>query len=262
MKPEKLVPARSKSMPRTHATLKRLFVEGPLEAAGRVPLGREPSLYLTSVLRMGAGDEVVLFNGRDGAWLGRIEGDTKKSVIVSLADQIAPQPVRPDLWYGFAPLKAARLDYVIQKATEMGATTIQPVITRFTQVTRIRTDRMRANAIEAAEQCEVLTVPEIRDEIALSRLLDSWPAAQGDRVLIVADEAEASMSPLERVRQLDGRRVGLLVGPEGGFADDERAALRGRDFVVPISLGPRILRADTAAVAALAVIQACIGDWR
>jgi 16S rRNA (uracil1498-N3)-methyltransferase len=144
----------------------------------------------------------------------------------------------------------------------MGAGVIQPVITRFTQTHRLNLDRLRANIVEAAEQCEVLSLPRLAPEIALTRLVDSWAAEHGDRALLAADEARASISPVAAIEALRGRDVGLLVGPEGGFSDDERALLRAQSFVVPISLGPRILRADTAAVAALAVVQAIIGDWR
>ena len=185
--------------------------------------------------------------------------DAKKAVVLELVEQIAAQTPVSDLWYGFAPLKTERLDYVIQKAVEMGAGTIQPVLTRFTQVSRLKHERLVANAIEAAEQCEVLSVPRVETEIALERLLDGWPT---ERALIFADEGEASSSPVAALERLRGRPVGLLIGPEGGFSDEERARLRALPYVVPISLGPRILRADTAAVAALAVIQAIIGDWR
>ena len=249
-------------MPRTHATLPRLFVEAPLAEGESVALGKDQSLYLAAVLRKVAGDEVVLFNGRDGAWLGRIDSAAKKSVYLDLVEQVAPQPPRGDLWYGFAPLKSARLDYVVQKATEMGVATLQPVITRFTQVSRIPLDRVRVNVIEAAEQCELLNVPEVRAEIALERLIAEWGAAQGERLLVVADEAAPSGSPVGALAALGGRPLGLLVGPEGGFSPEERQVLLGQGFVVPVSLGPRILRADTASVAALAVIQAVIGDWR
>jgi 16S rRNA (uracil1498-N3)-methyltransferase len=249
-------------MPRTHASLPRLYVAPALATDGAVELGKEQSLYLAAVLRRGVGDEVVLFNGRDGAWLGRLTVAAKKAVVVALIEQIAPQPPRQNLWYGFAPLKTARLDYLVQKATEMGATTLQPIITRFTQTAKIQPDRILANAIEAAEQCEVLNVPEVLPAISLDRLIAGWGAAHGDRLLVFADEAAPAASPLDRLAPLAGRPIGLLVGPEGGFADAERALLLAQPFVVPISLGPRILRADTAAVAALAVIQAIIGDWR
>ena len=249
-------------MPRTHATLPRLYVEPDLASGANLTLGKDQSLYLAAVLRKTVGDEVVLFNGRDGAWLCRLATDSKKSVTLDLVEPIAAQTPRSDLWYGFAPLKTERLDYVIQKAVEMGAGTIQPVITRFTQVARLKHERLAANAIEAAEQCEVLSVPDVEQEVTLEGLLDSWSGTQGDRKLILADEAEASASPVETLTALKGQKLGLLIGPEGGFSDEERAKLRALPFVVPISLGPRILRADTAAVAALAVIQATIGDWR
>jgi 16S rRNA (uracil1498-N3)-methyltransferase len=249
-------------MPRTHANLPRLFV-GPALARGEaVALGKEQSLYLASVLRKGVGDEVVLFNGRDGAWLARLTSAAKKNVVLEAIQQIAPQPPPADLWYGFAPLKAARLDYLVQKATEMGVGAIQPVVTRFTQVVRIPLERIRANAVEAAEQCEVLNVPEVLPETSLDRLVGEWLAAHGERRLLFADETAPTASPIQQLAALAGRPLGLLIGPEGGFAEEERALLLRQPFVVPISLGPRILRADTAAVAALAVIQSTIGDWR
>ena len=249
-------------MPRTHAALPRLFVEHPLGKGEAVALDKDQSLYLATVLRKELGDEVVLFNGQDGAWLARITSTGKKSVVLDLAEKIAPQPMPADLWYGFAPLKSARLDYVIQKATEMGASIIQPVLTQFTQVSRIKLDRMRANAIEAAEQCEVLNIPVVEAEVTLAKLIASWSAVHGDRLLILADEAAGSASPVGQIAAIAGRPTGLLIGPEGGFSDDERTLLLSQPFVIPISLGPRILRADTAAVAALALIQAIIGDWR
>jgi 16S rRNA (uracil1498-N3)-methyltransferase len=249
-------------MPRSHATLPRLFVAADLAAGGEFTLDKDQSLYLAAVLRKSVGDEVVLFNGRDGAWLCRLTTDSKKSVSLLPVERIAPQTEKSDLWYGFAPLKNERLDYVIQKAVEMGASTIQPVMTQFTQVHRLKTERLHANAIEAAEQCEVLNVPAIAPEITLDRLLADWPSEHGARKLIFADEGEASSSPIEALSALRGEKLGLIIGPEGGFSDSEREKLRALPFVVSISLGPRILRADTAAVAAMAVIQATIGDWR
>lgn len=249
-------------MPRTHKTLPRLYVEPDLASGQLIALGREQANYLVNVLRMGQGDELVVFNGRDGAWLGKIESAVKKSLTIKLLEQSAPQTPPSGLWYGFAPLKAARLDYIVQKAVEMGVGIIQPVITQHTQVSRIKTERLHANAIEAAEQCEVLFVPEIAPEITLPKLIAGWKTGHGDRKLILADESEVSASPAETLNKIKGERVGLLIGPEGGFSDEERDLLRRQDFVVPVSLGPRILRADTAAVAALAVIQSIIGDWR
>ncbi|MBD8065521.1 16S rRNA (uracil(1498)-N(3))-methyltransferase [Devosia sp. PTR5] len=249
-------------MPRSYAHLQRLFVQAALAPDAELTLGKDQSLYLAAVLRKSVGDDVVLFNGRDGAWLCRLIGDSKKAVHLRVVEQIAPQTPVSDLWYGFAPLKSERLDYVIQKAVEMGAGLIQPIMTEYTQVHRLKGERMTANAIEAAEQCEVLSVPHIVPETTLSRLLAGWTAEHGDRRLIFADEGEASASPIETLKALEGQRVGLLIGPEGGFSPEERENLRAQPYVVPISLGPRILRADTAAVAALACIQATIGDWR
>ncbi|WMT91402.1 16S rRNA (uracil(1498)-N(3))-methyltransferase [Pelagibacterium sp. H642] len=246
-------------MPRTHKTLPRLFLEVPLLTGAEVALDKDQTNHLVNVLRRGAGDNCVVFNGRDGAFLAEIVQVSKKLVSLRLVEQSAEQTPANDLWFGFAPIK--RLDYEIQKATEMGAGIIQPVITRYVQNPRLNPVKLRAHTIEAAQQCEVLSVPEIAPEIGFDRLLLEWNQTHGDRTLIFCDEAAASSSPLETLNGLKGRRLGLLIGPEGGFADEERDRLLASDFVVPISLGPRILRADTAAVAALALIQAAAGDW-
>lgn len=249
-------------MPRTHKSLPRLYVDHSLAAGEAVPLEREQANHLLNVLRLKEGDSVVAFNGRDGAWLCRISGAGKKSAAIEPVSLAAPQTPPSDLWFGFAPLKVGRLEYLVQKATEMGAGTIQPVITQFTQMRGLKPEKVEAYALEAAQQCEVLTVPVIAPEVALRPLIEGWRATQGLRRLILADEAAPSASPVEALRALSDAPVGLLVGPEGGFSDGERELLLAQDFVLPISLGPRILRADTAAVAALAVIQATIGDWR
>ncbi|RYE09401.1 MAG: 16S rRNA (uracil(1498)-N(3))-methyltransferase [Hyphomicrobiales bacterium] len=248
-------------MPRTHKSLPRLFVEPALSAGAAIELGKDQSNYIGNVLRMREGGELVLFNGRDGAWLAKITHAGKKSVSLEAVAEAAPQTPPADLWFGFAPLKVGRLDYLVQKATEMGAGTIQPIITRFTQA-RTRRDKLEAYALEAAEQCEVLTLPAIAPEIPLAELIANWPARHGARRLVFADESAASATPIDTIASLKAQSVGLLIGPEGGFSDEERELLLAQDFVVPISLGPRILRADTAAVAALALIQAIIGDWR
>lgn len=249
-------------MPRTHKSLQRLYVDMALAPGGTLTLDRDQTNYLVNVLRKRPGDEVIVFNGRDGAWLASIAEAGKKSVSLTLGEQTAKQTPQPDLWYGFAPIKAGRLDYMVQKATEMGVGTIQPVFTQFTQVKGVKQARLQANAIEAAEQCEVLSVPQIAPEVKLPRLIADWPQMHPGRTLIFADEAADSASPVDVLKPLDGRPVGLMIGPEGGFSEDERALLLKQDFVMPVSLGPRILRADTAAVAALAVIQSIIGDWR
>ncbi|MCD7059231.1 16S rRNA (uracil(1498)-N(3))-methyltransferase [Pelagibacterium xiamenense] len=247
-------------MPRTHKTLPRLYVETAMSTGTEIALDKAQTNYLVNVLRRGAGEQCVVFNGRDGAFLARIAQASKKTVTLDLVAQTAAQTEPNDLWCGFAPIK--RLDYIVQKATEMGAGTIQPVITRHVQNPRVNIDKLRANAIEAAEQCEVLSVPQIEDAIAFDALITGWTEAHGDRKLIFCDEDAASESPIDSLAALEGTRLGLLVGPEGGFAPEERERLLAQDFVIPISLGPRILRADTAAVAALALIQAVAGDWQ
>lgn len=249
-------------MPRSHKTLPRLFVEAPLSAGATLEMSREHTNYLLNVLRMKKPDALVVFNGTDGAWMARIADDHRKGVTLELAVQTQHQTPKSDLWFGFAPLKTGRLDYLMQKATEMGAGTIQPVITQYTQVSRLREDKLLANAVEAAEQCEVLSIPTIAHEVGLNDLITHWQQRQGLRRLIFCDEAAPVGTPTQQLADLDGLPVGLLIGPEGGFSDTERALLLAQPFVIPISLGPRILRADTAAVAALAVVQATIGDWR
>jgi 16S rRNA (uracil1498-N3)-methyltransferase len=250
------------TMPRTHKSLPRLYLDTPLATGAQVALEREHTNYLIAVLRMKTGEAVILFNGREGAWMARIADDHRKGATLEVVVQTEHQTEKPDLWFGFAPLKTARLDYLVQKATEMGAGVIQPVITQYTQVSRLKTDKLHANVIEAAEQCEVLSVPTLAEEIDLATLIAGWRHTHGLRRLILADEAAPSHSPNRQLEDLAGLPVGILVGPEGGFSEPERSLLLAQDFVVPISLGPRILRADTAAVAALAVVQAIIGDWR
>ncbi len=248
-------------MPRTHKSFPRLYVESDLASGALVEVGREQVNHLVNVLRLKEGDAVVAFNGHDGAWLAKLAHVGKKGATLELDIQVAHQTPPSDLWFGFAPLKVGRLDYLVQKATEMGAGTIQPVVTKFTQA-RTRPDKLQAYALEAAQQCEVLSLPVIAPEIGLTVLLDGWRTSQGLRRLLFADEAAGSSSPVEQIGFLRGLSVGVLVGPEGGFADEERELLLAQEFVIPISLGPRILRADTAAVAALALVQAIIGEWR
>lgn len=249
-------------MPRTHKSFPRLHVAADLRAEAQLTLDAYQTNYLVSVLRMKAGDSVILFNGRDGAWLARVTDPHRKGVRLELVVQTAHQTEASDLWFGFAPLKTGRLDYLVQKATEMGAGAIQPVITRYTQVSKLKADKLAANIIEAAEQCEVLSVPQLQPEISLAELLAGWRDQHGLRRLIFCDEAAVSASPVDLLGWLEGLPVGLLIGPEGGFSDEERQLLLAQPFVIAISLGPRILRADTAAVAALALVQATIGDWR
>lgn len=236
----------------------RLFVAPALEQGSNVPLDKGQSNYLTNVLRLAPGDSVLVFNGQDGEWRAELQRDGKKSVALAVVEQIRPQHGDCDLHYLFAPLKHARLDYMVQKAVELGVSRLQPVTTRHTQAARVNVDRMRANAIEAAEQCGILTIAEVADAIALGKALDGL----NGRVLIFCDEDADTRDPVAALSHIArGAPLAVLVGPEGGFADEERALLLKQPDVVRLALGPRILRADTAAVAALTLVQAVAGDW-
>ncbi len=243
---------------RANYKMQRLFVPDDLAAGGEIEAGPQQSHYLAHVLRLSEGAQVLLFNGRDGEWSAAISARTKKTVRLRVLDLQRPQPPLPDLVYCFAPLKQGRLDYLVQKAVEMGAGVLQPVVTQHTQVARPGIERLRANVVEAAEQCGILAVPQVREALKLDRLLAGWDP---QRRLVFCDEDAATNNPLPALRAIAEKKLALLVGPEGGFGDEERAMLRGLSFVTAIPLGPRILRADTAAVAALALMQATIGDW-
>jgi 16S rRNA (uracil1498-N3)-methyltransferase len=240
-------------------TSQRLFVEPPLAEGARIPCSPEQASYLRSVLRLNDGDEILIFNGRDGEWRARLSAEGKRGASLEAVSRTRPQAGGPDLHYLFAPLKRARLDYMVQKATEMGVARLVPVITRHTVAERVNGERMRANAIEAAEQCGILRVPEIADPIKLTALLQTWDA---DRTLIFCDESAQQANPLAALATLKPGPLAVLVGPEGGFSPDERDMIRAVPQSVAISLGPRIMRADTAAVAALALVNAARGDWR
>ena len=236
----------------------RLFVDAPLEGGATVQLARDQSNYLGNVLRLAAGDDILVFNGRDGEWLASITG-RKRADGLNVKRQTRPQDRLPDLAYVFAPLKHARLDYIVQKAVEMGASSLQPVLTRFTQVSRVNSERMRANVIEAAEQCGILGVADVAEPIAFDRFLERRKL---DRLLVFCDEAADVANPWHALAGGQGSHgIDILIGPEGGFADEERTALLRQPNSIRLSLGPRILRADTAGVAALALVQAALGDW-
>lgn len=236
----------------------RLFVPDRLAGETNLTLSREASHYLASVLRMGDGDVVLVFNGTDGEWLARIAKADRKAVVLKLERETRPQTHLPDIDYLFAPLKHARLDYVVQKAVEMGAGRIRPVITRHTQSTRVNLERMQANIIEAAEQCGVLSVPELCEEAKLQDLLAKWDPA---RRLILCDERADGKDPVAVLKEIESGPLAILIGPEGGFSTEEREILLALPYVIQLSLGPRILRADTAGVAALALVQSICGDW-
>jgi 16S rRNA (uracil1498-N3)-methyltransferase len=237
----------------------RLHVEAPLHEGAVVTVNKAQAHYLGTVLRLKSNDRVLLFNGRDGEWDAAIEIQ-RRAVVLNVGTRTRDQTKPANLHYLFAPLKAARLDYVVQKAVEMGVSRLQPVLTRHGQVTRVNTFRMRANAIEAAEQCGILTVPEIAEPAALTRAIAE---GHGGRTLIFCDEDAEVANPIAALGAVAPRSpLSVLIGPEGGFAEDERLALLKLSNVVRLALGPRILRADTAAVAALALVQGVLGDWR
>jgi 16S rRNA (uracil1498-N3)-methyltransferase len=245
-------------MPELDFNAPRLFVDAPLKEGQTVALERNQSNYLGNVLRLAAGDTILVFNGRDGEWQAQIAGRKRPDALV-IVTSTRPQDRLPDIAYVFAPLKHARLDYVVQKAVEMGAASLQPVLTRHTQVSRVNSERMRANVIEAAEQCGILSLAEVAEPIALDRYLGQ---RQPTRLLVFCDEAAVSANPVQALKQGSATEgIDVLIGPEGGFAEEERALLLRQPKILRLSLGPRILRADTAGVAALALVQTALGDW-
>ena len=236
-----------------------LFVDASLQEGVRIELERNQSNYLGNVLRLSVGESILAFNGRDGEWQAQIEGRKRPDGLTIVA-RTRPQDRLPNIAYVFAPLKHARLDYMVQKAVEMGASSLQPVLTRHTQVSRVNIERMRANVIEAAEQCGILSLATVAEPMAFDRFLEK---RETSRLLVFCDEAADIDDPIEALQQeltaADG--IDVLIGPEGGFADEERALLLRQPRTLRLSLGPRILRADTAGVAALALVQAALGDW-
>jgi 16S rRNA (uracil1498-N3)-methyltransferase len=249
---------------RANYKLQRLYVEAALGAGLDVPLAEAQSHYLRAVLRMEGGEPVLVFNGRDGEWQAHVAKVSKRGVALQIESQTRAQDPKPGLTVLFAPLKVGRLDYLVQKCVEMGAGTLCPVITAFTQNRNLQVPKLQAWALEAAEQCGILAVPDILAPAPLATVLQDWPK---DRRLIFCDEASESQNPLAAISHLirdpwTPLPLGVLIGPEGGFSDEERATLRALPFVTAIPLGPRILRADTAGVAALAIVQAALGDWR
>ncbi|MGQ0457834.1 MAG: 16S rRNA (uracil(1498)-N(3))-methyltransferase [Hyphomicrobium sp.] len=237
----------------------RLFIDAPLRSGAVITVGDNQAHYLIHVLRQKPGSTLLVFNGRDGEWAATIVASTKRSADVAVDRQVRPQVDGPDILYAFAPLKRARLDYMVQKATEMGVARIQPVLTQNTVAERVNLERMRANAVEAAEQCGVLRVPDVGAPARFEAFVDGWDSA---RPLIFCDEENDCANPIDALTRIPLGPLGVLIGPEGGFAPRERDALIAKPFVRRLSLGPRIMRADTAAVAALALVNATLGDWR
>ena len=236
----------------------RLYLDAPLGAGAQVTPDRDQSNYLLNVLRLGDGADILAFNGRDGEWRMRLTALSRKAVVLDAQEQTRAQTPPVDMHYIFAPLKHARLDYMVQKAVEMGASTLVPVMTRRTQSTRVNLERMRANVIEAAEQCGILSLPRVEDDVKFDRLLAQWPA---DRRLVFCDENAPLKDPVAALRAIAPGPLAVIIGPEGGFDPLEREALLRLPQVIRISLGPRVLRGDTAGVAALALVQSVHGDW-
>jgi 16S rRNA (uracil1498-N3)-methyltransferase len=236
----------------------RLYVPAPLASGAAVVLKDQQAHYLLHVMRLQQGATFRLFNGADGEWLAEIVATGKRDLTLRCDRKLRDPSPPPDIDYIFAPLKHARLDYMAQKATEMGAGRLRPVITRRTIAERINIDRLRSNAIEAAEQCNLVGLPDVLEPQPLETLLGSWDPL---RRIVWCDEGSTPGNPLAVLQRLKPGPLAVLVGPEGGFTSEEQSLLRAQAFVHPISLGPRVIRADTAAVAALALVQAVLGDW-
>ena len=237
----------------------RLYVEHPLGEGQSVPLEKGQAHYLFGVMRQTVGNDVLLFNGQDGEWRATIAEAGKRGGTLICAAQTAPLRMPPDLWLMFAPIKKARTDFIVEKATEMGAARIIPVMTEFTNAGRVQRDRLQAHAIEAAEQCGGTFVPEVAEAVKLDRLLDGWDTA---RQIMFCDEALAGADAGLPTSSEMVAPWAILIGPEGGFSERERTRLHKLEYAHAVTLGPRILRADTAAVAAMTVWQQALGDWK
>lgn len=236
----------------------RLFVPNDLAAGAGVVPTVDQSRYLTSVMRLSVGDELLLFNGRDGEWRASIVESTKRGCLLRAEDQTRPMAIGPDLDLIVAMVKRGRVETIVEKAAELGARRVWLTVTRRTNVDFVKLGRLDAIAMEAAEQTGRLDVPEIQDPEKLDKILDGWDPA---RRLVFCDEGGDARPAIEALAGT-GAPGAILIGPEGGFAPEERERLRGLSFVTPVSLGPRILRADTAAIAAMTLWQAAVGDWR
>jgi 16S rRNA (uracil1498-N3)-methyltransferase len=249
-------------MPRYDFRTPRLFLDAPLWPDTTITFGAGQANYLQNVLRLRSGAGILIFNGRDGEWLGTLQETGKRGVSATVHSCVRQQVAGMDLHYLFAPLKHARLDYMVQKAVELGVSRLQAVLTRHTQVARVNLERMAANVIEAAEQCGILTLPEVAAPVSLDQMLAARNPA---RMLVFCDEDAPVWDPvaaLSAARSPGPLPLAVLIGPEGGFAKDERALLLKQPNITRMALGPRILRADTAAVAALTLVGAVLGDWR
>ena len=237
----------------------RLYLDEPLEAGLDIACSRAQANYLVNVMRLDDGAEILVFDGQNGEWRASLIRQKRNDCSLHIVELVRAQEDGPDVYYLFAPVKRARLDFMVQKATELGVAALRPVLTRRTDVQRVKFDRMRANVIEAAEQCGVLRIPEVIEPVSLDKMLEGWDPV---RRIIYCDEEAPVSSPLEALLPLEPGPLAVLIGPEGGFDEAERTRLGGLSYVTPISLGPRVMRADTAAVAALSLVNAVLGDWR
>lgn len=243
---------------RENYTLTRLYMDAELTSGASIKLSKDQAHYLSGVLRMDEGGELRIFNGTQGEWKSVVTQISRKGGALLITDQLREPKACPDIWLCFAPVRKNRNAFILEKATELGVARLQPVVTARTQFAKLRLDKMHAQIIEAAEQTERLDLPELEDNIDLTKLLADWPS---DRTLIFADEGGDAVPALEALQTLKGPAA-ILIGPEGGFTDKERDMLRAHASVTPVTLGPRILRADTAALSMLTLWQAVNGDWK
>ncbi len=237
----------------------RLFTQSKLSNDECIELTTENVHYLLNVMRKKSGDNILLFNGIDGEWLGSIESLSKKYGTVRILEKTREYKKEPDIWLCFAPVKNAPIQNIVQKATELGISTLQPVFTQYTVINNVNTERMLANAVEASEQSERLSVPKIREPIKLNNMLENW---EKDRKLILCDESGSGQPAVKALENLDNKgKYAILIGPEGGFSPTEFEIMHKKHYIIPVGLGPRILRADTAAIAAIVCYQSILGDW-
>lgn len=246
------------SSPKYDFSAQRLYVDSPLTEGLTYECTTPQVHYILNVLRLRTGNNILIFNGYDGEWLAQVETPKKNRCHLTVLNKQRDQSPGPDIEYIFAPLKRARLDYMVQKVTELGVSALHPVLTRYTIVDRLNLDRMRANVIEAAEQCGILHIPKVSGPQKLAQMLENWAP---ERRIVFCDEAAPISSPVQALSEIKPGPVAVLIGPEGGFSDEEREKLQDLPFVSAISLGPRIMRADTAAVAALSLVNGVLGDW-
>jgi 16S rRNA (uracil1498-N3)-methyltransferase len=239
----------------------RLYINRHLKSGVEILLDKDESHYLLNVMRLGAGEEVALFNGVDGEWSATITQSSKKIACAIIHAELRPQSIEPDVWLVFAPIKKARIDFIAQKATELGASKLVPIMTKHTAMERVKLERLQANAKESAEQCGRLQVPEVMDVMKFDVLMASWPQ---DRLIMFCDEGLSGSSAIEVLKSQSNdisSKWAIFIGPEGGWSEDERQILKKQKGCVVVSLGPRVLRADTAAISALTLFQSILGDW-